>query len=230
MARLDMCQVLDQCESMLASGTPHLVATVDSSAIVMAQKDCALLDLYHRADLCTADSNGVVWAMRRRGATEQTRVSGVDLMDRLVELSSRKGYRIFLLGSEPGIAELAAERLRLRHPGCPIVGTRHGYFPAEDDDLVAQEIAEHRPDILFVAMGIPRQEKFIMATRNLIRSKVAVGVGGSFDVFSGKAKRAPRIVQSMQAEWLWRLLLNPRKVGKCAMLPKFAWAVLRSSK
>jgi N-acetylglucosaminyldiphosphoundecaprenol N-acetyl-beta-D-mannosaminyltransferase len=143
-------------------------------------------------------------------------------------LSAQKGYGVFFLGAAPGVAEMAAEKMKLRHPGCNILGTRHGYFPADSDDVVAREVAEFKPDILFVAMGIPRQEKFIYNTREIIKAPVALGVGGSLDVFSGKAKRAPVFVQKMKLEWLWRLLLNPKKISKCKALPVFVWQVLKS--
>ena len=97
-------------------------------------------------------------------------------------------------------------------------------------NVVAQEVAAFKPDILFVAMGIPRQEKFIVATQQVIGAKVAIGVGGSFDVFSGKAKRAPMLVQKMKLEWLWRTVLNPSKIKKAKNLPRFAWRVIRTKK
>lgn len=227
---LGMNETLSVIEALIEGEEPNLIATADASGIVMAQDDLELADVYARATLVTPDGNGVVWALNRKGHSVKERVSGVDLVDRLCALSSEKGHRIFILGSEPGVAELAAERLRLRHPGCNIVGTRHGFFPPTDDDLVAEEVAAFRPDILFVAMGIPRQEKFILRTMPEIRAKVAIGVGGSFDVFSGRVRRAPRWVQALKLEWLWRTLLNPKKMSKAKLLPRFAWMVLRSGK
>lgn len=222
----DMAETLAELEQMLQSSEPNIVVTADSSGLVIAQSDEVLAGIYRNAELATADSNGVVWALRRQGHSA-TRVSGVDLVGELCRLSAEKGYRIFLLGSAPGVADLAAERLRLMYPGCNIVGTRHGYFPADDDDVVAQEIAPFEPDILFVAMGIPRQEIFISKTKDVIGAKVAMGVGGSFDVFSGRVKRAPKIVQALKLEWLWRVVLNPRKLSKVKLLPRFALMVLR---
>ena len=96
--------------------------------------------------------------------------------------------------------------------------------------MVAAEVAATKPDFLFVAMGIPRQEKFIRSTQSIIGAPVSMGVGGSFDVFSGKVKRAPAIFQRLHLEWLWRLILNPRKVAKAKNLPVFAWMVLRAGK
>jgi N-acetylglucosaminyldiphosphoundecaprenol N-acetyl-beta-D-mannosaminyltransferase len=152
------------------------------------------------------------------------------LVDRICGMSADRGYRIYFLGAAPGVAETAAEKLRLKHPGCNIVGARHGYFPADSDGIVAAEISLTKPDFLFVAMGIPRQEKFIRATESIINAPVAMGVGGSFDVFSGRVKRAPLIFQKLHLEWLWRLMLNPRKISKAKNLPIFAWMVLRAGK
>lgn len=218
---------MERLEGFLESDRSHLVVTADATAIVIAHSNSAFKSLIESADLVTPDGNGVIWAAKHRGTQLQERVSGVDLVDRLCSLSADKGYRIFFLGSGPGVAELAAEKLRLKYPGCNIVGSRHGYFPAESDEIVAHEIAALQPDILFVAMGMPRQEEFIRATQAVIKPKVAMGVGGSLDVFSGKAKRAPHAFQRVKLEWLWRLLLNPRKFAKVRLLPKFVFLVLR---
>ncbi len=215
-------------ERLVADGGTHLVITADSSGIVQAQEDPAFKALYESASLITPDSEGVLWAAKRQGVELQQRVSGVEIVDRVCALSAEKGYRVFFLGGEPGVAEMAAERMRLRHPGCHIVGARHGYFPASDDLLVAEEVAKETPDFLFVGMGIPRQEKFIQGTMDVIRAKVAMGVGGSFDVFSGKTKRAPLPIQQLKLEWLWRVALNPKKLGKVMLLPKFVMLVRRS--
>ena len=228
--RLDMAQTLATLEMFVASQKPHLVVTADAAGIVQAQSDPEWNSIFRSADLRTPDSVGVIWAAKRKGKPIAERVSGVDLVDRICALSADKGYRIFFLGAAPGVAELAAEKLRLKHPGCNIVGARHGYFPTESDTVVATEVAQSKPDFLLVAMGIPRQEKFIRATQDLIQAPVAMGVGGSFDVYSGKVKRAPRVFQAMKIEWLWRLLLNPKKIAKAKNLPIFAWRVLRAGK
>lgn len=222
-----MDQAILRLEQFIVSGEPHVVVTADASGAVIAQSDPVFTAIVQQADLVTPDSYGVVWAANRRGANLRERVSGVDLVDRLCALSSAKGYRLYFLGAAPGVTDMAAEKLRLKYPGCNIVGTRHGYFPAESDPVVAEEVAAFRPDVLFVAMGIPRQEKFIAATKDIIRAKVAIGVGGSFDVFSGQAKRAPKLIQKLKLEWLWRTLLNPKKIAKAKTLPIFAWRVLR---
>jgi N-acetylglucosaminyldiphosphoundecaprenol N-acetyl-beta-D-mannosaminyltransferase len=108
------------------------------------------------------------------------------------------------------------------------VGTRNGYFPAESDEVVAAEIGKLKPDVLFVGMGIPRQEKFILNTQQLIGAKASLGVGGSFDVFSGRIRRAPRLFQVLNLEWAWRLMQDRTKISKVRLLPKFVAYVLRS--
>lgn len=226
---VSMDEAIAEIEAMIASGEPHFVATADTAGIAQAQGDPDLMGIYKRADLVTPDSFGVVWAIGRRGI-KLDRVTGVELVARICQLSADKGCSIFILGAEPGVAELAADKLRLAHPGCNIVGTRHGYFPASDDEVVAEEVARMNPDVLFVAMGIPRQEKFILATQHIIKARVAMGVGGSFDVYSGKARRAPRWVQALRLEWLWRTLLNPKKFSKAVNLPKFVMRELRGPK
>ncbi|HMS53854.1 MAG TPA: WecB/TagA/CpsF family glycosyltransferase [Fimbriimonadaceae bacterium] len=225
------CVTMDQClsriEEMIAGPDSNIVVTADASGAVIAQSDQEYADIVRRATLVTPDSNGVVWAANRQGAGLKERVTGVDIVERVCRLSADKGYRLVFLGSEPGVTDIAAENMRLRYPGCNIVGTRHGYFPSESDEVVAAEIAEFKPDVLFVAMGIPRQEKFIAKTLSIIKPKVAIGVGGSFDVFSGRAKRAPMVIQKLKLEWLWRTLLNPKKFSKAKTLPVFAWMVMR---
>ncbi|RYG48406.1 glycosyltransferase [bacterium] len=225
-----MADAMARLEAFVATGKPHFVITADASSIVQAQTDPGLKSLYDRADLVTPDSAGVLWASPRFGHRLSERVSGVDMVDRVCALSAEKGYRVYFLGAAPGIAELAAERMRLRYPGCRIVGARHGYFPAESDTVVAEEVAKENPDFLFVAMGIPRQEKFILATQSIIKARVAMGVGGSLDVFSGTVKRAPKLLQKMKMEWAWRFLLNPKKIGKVMLLPKFVGLVLRAKR
>ncbi|MFZ4506707.1 MAG: WecB/TagA/CpsF family glycosyltransferase [Fimbriimonas sp.] len=226
--RITMAETLGRIRGFLAEpwNQTHLIITADAVGLVQAQHEQNYHKLYAKASIITPDSVGVLWAAKRGGTPLPERVSGVDLVGEICAISGETGCRIFFLGASPGVAELAAEKLRLKYPGCNIVGTRHGYFSKDDDQLVAKEIAEFTPDVLFVAMGIPRQELFIDATAGIIRAKVAMGVGGSLDVFSGRAKRAPKIMQMLKLEWAWRLILNPKKIDKAKYLPEFVRRVL----
>ncbi len=227
---LTFSNALETIAAFLGKNKSHVIVTADAAGIMIAQTNHEYRSVLLSADLVTPDSVGVLWAGRRAGAKFTERVSGVELVDALCKLSANNGHRIYFLGSSPGVAELAAEKLRLKHPGCNIVGTRHGFFPASDDELVAQEIAEAKPDILFVAMGIPRQEIFISKTKEIIGAKVNMGVGGSLDVFSGTVKRAPKLFQKLNLEWLWRTISNPKKIAKSKYLPQFFWRVLRNKR
>ncbi|MBC8066460.1 MAG: WecB/TagA/CpsF family glycosyltransferase, partial [Chlorobia bacterium] len=175
--RLNMDETIRLLELFVNERKPHLVVTADAAGIVQAQSDGEWNAIFKNADLATADSIGVIWAAKRKGTPINERVSGVELVDRICALSADKGYRIYFLGAAPGVADLAAEKMKLKHPGCNIVGSRHGYFPPESDTVVAQEVALTKPDFLFVAMGIPRQEKFIRATESIIGAPVSMGVG-----------------------------------------------------
>jgi len=210
----------------LESAEPKLVVTADAIALVHAAKDERYQRMFAAAQLVTPDSSGVVWALRRKGARVKGRVSGVDILARFCELSADRGTRLYFLGAAPGVAEEAAERLRLKYPGCNIVGTRHGYFPPESDAVVAAEIAEAKPEVLFIAMGMPRQELFFLENAEQLGAKIGIGVGGSFDVFSGRIRRAPKGFQRLSLEWLWRLVQDPKKIAKVKYLPKFVWMVL----
>jgi N-acetylglucosaminyldiphosphoundecaprenol N-acetyl-beta-D-mannosaminyltransferase len=229
-SRLSLPKTLARLESFIAERTPRFIVTADATALVLAHDDPVFRRLLDQADLITPDGAGVVWAMRRAGAPAQDRVSGVEIAGRLIARSSETGYRVYMLGAAPGVAQMASERMRRQHPGCVIAGAHHGYFPPEDDALVAEQVAAARADVLLVGMGMPRQEMFICATRDIIRAPVAIGVGGTFDVFSGRTRRAPRSFQALRLEWLWRLLLNPRKFAKVKTLPRFVSLVLREAR
>ena len=225
--RTTMAKTLAQVESYIASGKPHLIVTADAASVVIAHRNPEFKKIVNGADLVTPDGNGIVWASKRQGRPVEQRVSGVDIAEKLCALSAKSGYRIYFLGAAPGVAALAAENLMLKYPGCQIVGSHDGYFSQDTDESVAAEIAAAKPDILLVAMGMPRQEQFIRKTENITGAKVAMGVGGTFDVFSGKTKRAPKLVQKLKLEWFWRVLLNPTMASKVMMLPTFVFAVLK---
>lgn len=225
-----MREVLNRIEKFIEERIPRIVITADASGIVLAQKDPRWRDILLKADLVTPDSYGIIWASRKLGSPIAERVTGVDLVVELCALSESKGYRLFFLGAAPGVAEKAAEKMKKRFPGIHIAGTHHGYFSEAEENSIVEKIRVARSDVLFVAMGIPRQEKFIAKHLYEMAVPVSIGVGGSFDVLSGLTKRAPYLVQKIHLEWLWRLLMNPKKWRKVLTLPRFAWNVMVSRK
>ena len=227
---VDTATTLATIEEFIRSGRPHMVVTADSSAVVLARKDRELREIINSADLVTPDSVGILWAARRFGTPLPERVSGVDVVESLCDRAARSGYRVFLLGAAPGVAEAAAEKLQQKYPGLTVAGTHHGFFRPEDSASVVRKIRESKPDILFVGMGIPLQEKWLYRHLDELRVPVSMGVGGTFDVVSGKVKRAPKWLQRHGLEWIFRLANNPRKIRKCLTLPVFVLMVLRAGK
>jgi N-acetylglucosaminyldiphosphoundecaprenol N-acetyl-beta-D-mannosaminyltransferase len=221
--RIVMSEALQKIDEFVESGAPHIIVTADASGVVVAQQDEELRQIINKADLVTPDSTGILLASKWYGAPLPEKVSGVDLAVEISERAAEKGYSIFLLGAAPGVADAAAENLKQRFKGLKIAGTHHGFF--EDESEVVREVAESGAKVLFVAMGIPKQEKWITQNLDKLGVCVAMGVGGTFDVLSGNVNRAPEWMRRHGLEWAHRLASNPRKIGKVATLPRFLWMV-----
>lgn len=225
--RVSMDQALEAIAEFIAERSPRHVVTADASMAIIARGDKDLHAIVEHADLVTPDGAGILWASKLLGFPLHHKVSGVDMVGRLCELSAERGYRLYFLGAAPGVAEAAAEKLRLKFPGAQIVGVHDGYFTKEQEPALLDEIAAAMPDVLLVAFGIPKQEKWIEAHKAAIGVPVSIGIGGSFDVYSGLVQRAPLWMQRNGLEWLHRLSKNPKKIGKVMTLPKFALLILR---
>ena len=225
---LNTAQWLAQVEAWLTQRPRRArqVCTVNPEFMMIARGDVNFRHILQRADLCVADGAGLIWAARRQGARLPGRITGADGLPLLAQRAASRGWRLFLLGAAPGVAERAAEALRARFPGLQIAGVWSGSPAAdEEDDLVARVNAS-RADLLFVAWGAPRQDKWI--ARNLPRLQVgmAMGVGGAFDYLAGDVRRAPPWLRRRGLEWLFRLALQPWRLRRMLRLPRFALAVL----
>ena len=225
-----MATALKAIDGFIRDGSPHHVVTADATMLVMAQEDTALREIISHAELITPDSEGIRWAARRQGAPLPERVSGVEIVERLCERSVTTGYRLYFLGAAPGVAEQAKARMEAKYPGAQIVGTRNGFFTEAELPGILDAIRTARPDVVCVAFGIPKQEKWIAAHRATLGVPVLIGVGGTLDVLSGTVKRAPLLMRRLKLEWLWRVLSNPKKIGKVMLLPRFVAMVCKHSK
>lgn len=202
------------------------VVTANPEIVMAARTDAAFGQAVGRADLVLPDGVGIVWAARLLGTPVPERVPGIELMEALLDVAARRGYRVFFLGASDGVAEEAAVNVQRRYPGLEVVGTHHGYFsPAEETSVVAL-VEQAKPDLLFVALGAPRQELFIARHRAAWSVPVAMGVGGALDVLAGRVRRAPGWVQSVGMEWFYRFLQQPRRLPRLLALPRFAVLVL----
>ena len=226
---LDMPGAVAEIERLVAQGGPtHLVATVNPEFVMRARRDARFREALEGGSLNLADGIGVVWAMRRQGCPQVERVPGADLVPLLAQSCAARGWRPFLLGAGPGVAEEAARRLEAAHPGLRVAGTHGGSPDPEDDAEALRRIAAARPDLLLVAYGAPQQELWIVRNRQRLGVPVAIGVGGTLDFLAGRVRRAPRWMRRAHLEWLWRLALQPSRSRRMAVLPAFALAVLRS--
>lgn len=209
---------------------PHLVVTPNAEIVMMANKDKQLAHIINHADLVVPDGAGVVWAARYQGDNMPERVAGYDLVQNLLIEAAREKYRIYMFGGAPGIAEKAKKIAEERYPGVQIIGTRNGFFTKEDEPEIVNAIKGCQPDILLVALGVPRQEKWLYKYKEELKVPVAIGVGGTFDVMAGVVQRAPLWMQHANLEWLFRLLSEPKRAIRMLALPRFVIQVMTTKK
>jgi N-acetylglucosaminyldiphosphoundecaprenol N-acetyl-beta-D-mannosaminyltransferase len=224
-----MDSALESIERFVDEGGHHLIATVNPEFVMRAQKDREFARILESASLCLADGTGVVWAARRLGCKMQGPVAGADLIDPLAMLCARRGFRLFLLGAMPGVADELASRLRMSNPSLAVAGHVGGPAPSHDAETLGL-IRAHRADVLLVAFGAPAQELWIDRMKDRLGAAVSVGVGGSFDYLTGRVPRAPAWMRRAGLEWLNRLVRQPWRVRRMTVLPVYAMKVLRTPK
>jgi len=221
-------EALDLIEQFIAERTPRQICTVNPEFVMRAQQDDIFRQVINDAALCLPDGVGLLWAARRLGRRLRERVAGSDMVWRIAERASQLGWRMYLLGAAPGVAEKAAQVLQARYPALNIVGTFAGSpAPAEEDAIVAR-ICAAQPDVLLVAYGAPAQDVWIARNQSRLQVPVTMGVGGSLDFVAGVARRAPTWMQRIGLEWLHRLIHEPWRWRRQLALPRFVWRVLRT--
>lgn len=224
---MTMPQALERVANAIAHRTPLQIVTLNAEMSMQAQADPALATVIKACGLAVPDGSGVIWALKRQGV-DTPKVAGVDLLRGMAEQAARQGHKLFLLGAKPGVAQEAADALQAQYPGLQVVGVRDGYFKAEDEPALFDEIRQAAPDILLVALGVPRQELWIAQHQQALGVPVAMGVGGSFDVFAGRVQRAPKMFQQLHLEWLFRLIQEPWRFQRMqSTLPRFVAEVMK---
>lgn len=191
----------------------HVV--VNASKIVAMQKDFQLRQSVNESDLVNADGQAVVWASKVLGKPLKERVAGIDLMINLVEIASKKNYKIFFLGAKEEVVKEVVDKYSEQY--CPdiIAGYRNGYFNKNEEKQIAEYIAQSGANILFVAISSPTKENFLYENKELLKNvNFIMGVGGSFDVVAGKVKRAPLWMQKCGLEWFYRFVQEPKRMWK----------------
>jgi glycosyltransferase, WecB/TagA/CpsF family len=223
---LTLLEALEKIDDLIASGGCHHVVTANPEILYRALSDKGLYETIAQASLVTADGQGVLLAGKLLDQPFKARVTGIDLAEALCATSGERGHKIYFLGGKEGISKKAQMAILRRYPNANIVGEHHGYFKNDIEPLLA-DLREKQPDILLVAMGSPYQEEFILRYQKLLNIPVAIGVGGTLDVFSGEVKRAPELVQTLKLEWAYRILSDPKRWRRTLVLPKFVLAVLK---
>ena len=241
--QVDNQETIQKIEEFIVSKKPHQIVTPDTLAVLRARKDLKYQAILKSADLVTPDGAGILWAATTLNHPLPERVTGIDIIHNICRLAAKKGYSLYLLGSYPGVTSEAALNLTRKYPGIKIAGTHHGYFGGggrencgdvkegnsgknKDEEKIIAEIKEKRPDVLLVGMGVPKQEKWISKNLDKLDVPVCMGVGGSFDVLSGRIPRAPLWMQRHGMEWIYRSIKQPNRAFRTLALFYFIWLVI----
>jgi N-acetylglucosaminyldiphosphoundecaprenol N-acetyl-beta-D-mannosaminyltransferase len=225
--KLNMQQTVESLVQAVEKRQITQVITANPIMIMTALEHPKYMAMMQRAELIVPDGAGLVWALSYIGKPVAEKVAGIELMHELLAVGEVKGWRIFLLGASPEIIQVTAGKLRDRYPKLQLVGVRDGYFQENEDESVIRQIREAAPDILLVGRSADKQEPWIDHYKEQLGVPVIMGIGGSFDVLSGKLKRAPKLFIRFRLEWFYRLLQEPWRYKRMLLLPKFVVKVIR---
>ncbi len=224
--KVTIAQARDRIMEFLKEDGFHSVYTPNSEIIMAAYKDPEFAELLNRSELLTADGIGVVHAAKILGSPLEERAAGYDIAREVLDRMNNIGTSLYLFGGKPGVAEEAAKKLNEEYPNIPIVGTRNGYFKPEEEADIVKDINDSGAQMLFVCLGAPMQEKWIDRHRTELKPRVAMGIGGSLDVFAGRVERAPEAWCKLGLEWLYRLKKEPWRFKRMTVLPIFGLTVI----
>jgi N-acetylglucosaminyldiphosphoundecaprenol N-acetyl-beta-D-mannosaminyltransferase len=218
---VDLDGAAGRVADLVERGTPSLVVTANTEIVMTARRASDLAALLAGAALVVPDGVGVVWASRYLGRPLPARVPGIELAERLLREAVRRRWPVYLLGGRPGVAEEAGARLTAAYPGLAIAGCAHGYFGSAEEAAVVRAVRAAGPVLLLAGLGTPRQERWLARQLPALGVPVAMGIGGSLDVWAGRAQRAPRLMQTFGLEWLYRLSREPRRLRRQLTIPHF---------
>jgi N-acetylglucosaminyldiphosphoundecaprenol N-acetyl-beta-D-mannosaminyltransferase len=229
---INMEMALHTIEERISQREPHYVCVTSVHGVIESQRDETLRRIHNTAGLVTPDGMPLVWTCRLMGFRHVDRVYGPDLMLALCERSAKQGYRHFFYGGAPGVANKLAFRLQCRFPGLKVVGIYSPPFrplTAEEDEDVVKRINAVAPDICWVGISTPKQERWIQAHVGDLSASALIGVGAAFDFHAGVKKQAPRWMQRSGTEWLFRLMMEPRRLWRRYLTsnPRFLWLIFR---
>ena len=210
-------EAAQQGRQLLEEDKFHYVVTPNPEFLLAAEKDPEFRRVLNAADLVLPDGIGVVYSAKILGTPLKERVPGIEFAEAMLSALNEMGGRLYLLGAKPGVAEEAGRRICARYPDLVLCGTHDGYF--KDEQAILPQIAAAKPDLLFVCLGAPKQEKWMARWGQHTGAKLAIGLGGCLDVFAGNVERAPEQWQKLGLEWAYRLKKEPKRIGRMAKLP-----------
>lgn len=229
-------EAVQEIKGYLKGNSLKTVYTPNPEIVMGARDDMKLKALLNSGDMVTADGIGLIYASKIKGKPLKERVTGYDLSLKLLEIGNDNSYSIYFLGGKEGVAKKAGENVKRDYPDINIAGYHNGYFKGShngyqdhsEEKSIIEEINAAEPDIIFVGLGFPNQEKWINANKNRIKGKVIIGNGGVMDILSGNINPAPDIYRRIGLEWLYRLVKEPARIKRQIVIPKFMLKVIFS--
>ncbi|WNS78288.1 WecB/TagA/CpsF family glycosyltransferase [Domibacillus sp. DTU_2020_1001157_1_SI_ALB_TIR_016] len=228
-AENNMTEAVCWTNERMEKALPTFIVTANPEIVMKARKDSSFYEVISAADMITPDGIGIIYASKILGYSLKERVGGYDMIHALLEHREHTGAatKLFLLGSTEDVVAAAGEKLTELYGHAQVMGTHHGYFEKDSDEerLIVERISREKPDLLLVGAGNPKQEEFIHRFKNELGATVMIGVGGSFDILSGRICRAPELFRKLGLEWFYRLLCEPKRIKRQMVLPVFALQV-----
>lgn len=223
-----MEEALDIALGFTHSEKPKTVYTPNAEIAMTALEDKEFLNLLNQGDLVIPDGAGVVLASKIIKNPVRQKVAGFDLCSNMLKDPKFNGKTFFFFGAKPNVAEKAVDKMKALNPDLQVVGVQHGYFKEEETEKIIDKINCAKPNILFVGLGAPRQEKWIHDNKDRLNVNLVMGVGGTIDGLAGEVKRAPRIFVKWNLEWLYRLVKQPERFGRMLKIPAFLWRAVKN--
>lgn len=214
---ISMQDALEMIDRWIAEGAPKYICTLDVHALMAGRSDLGVRRVYAAADMVTPDGMPLVWLLHRRGYPRAERICGPDLMPALFRHSEARGYRHFLYGASPATLAMLRQTLERRYPGAPIVGMHsppYRELTRAEDAEIDRLLNAAAPDIVWVGLGAPKQDRWMAAHRDKLTAPILIGVGAAFDFVAGRIPRAPALLQRTGCEWLFRIAQEPGRLWK----------------
>lgn len=225
-----MAEAISRVQNLFSEPGLHIVATANAEMVMHARQDKELYNILATSSLVIPDGAGVLWAAEQKGEHFAERVAGVDLTVHLLQEAIKNQTPIYCLGAEEGVAKKAMANIEAQYGKLNIIGIHSGFFDEKEEQEIVKEIKNGGVQLLFTALGVPKQEKWMARNLSDANGLVGIGIGGSFDVLAGNVTRAPKWMQHNRLEWLYRLCKQPKRIVRMAALPKFMLAVWQNKK